>query len=519
MTNKEIEQKYSEAFSRAVPDVFDAVLKECDNPSCEKTVIVPMHSPKKPTWQKMISVAAAIVIVLTAGFVGSKITSNKSVKATPETVDSIVSLDVNPSIELLINDNERIIEAKALNKDAQTVIDDMDFKGSDLTLAVNAIIGSMVRNGYIDELSNAILLSVDSDNKKHSEKLKEKLADEIGEILNGEGLKGEVISQTIKKDKKISKLAEEYGITNGKAQLINKIIGKYPEYSFTELAPLSIHQLNQIFSGKKVEISGNTQPEKERIGKAKAKKIAVDTAGLGDTQIYNYKCELNDESKDLVYIVKFDTLDDAHSYTIDAYSGKIKDSRVDTGTYFGIEKAKALALQRVGATENEITHFNYSFVGDNYGMSFRLGLVHYRVSVDVHLGEIVSLTPKGHPNPNITQTYISESDVKKIILKEVIVTEDKLTDYNCVLSKNGNLPVFEVTFKMPASYRDGILNCTYLIVAATGEVVGVDKEYIEQANNLESSTNDSEITDSDVTNSSQSESSQAVSSENTVTSQ
>ncbi len=519
MTNKEIEQKYSEAFSRAVPDVFDAVLKECDNPSCEKTVIVPMYTPKKPMWQKMISVAAAIVIVLTAGFVGSKITSNKAVKIKPEMVNSIVSLDVNPSIELLINDNERIIEAKALNKDAKTVIGNMNFKGSDLTLAVNAIIGSMVRNGYIDELSNAILLSVDSDDKKRSEKLQKKLADEIGEILNGEGLKGEVISQTVKKDKKTTKLAEEYGITSGKAQLIQQIIDKDSKYSFTELAPLSIHQLNQIASGEKVEISDNSQSEKERIGKSSAKEIALKAAELKKDEIYNYKCELNDESKDLVYIVKFDTLNDAYLYTIDAYSGEIKDSRKDTGTYFGIEKAKALALERVGATENEITHFTYSFVGDTYGLRFRLGLVNYRVSVDVHLGEIVSITPKGHPKPNITQAYINENDVKKVILEEIDVTENELKDYKCVLSKNGNLPVFEATFKRYSNYYKGMIDCTYLIAAATGEIVGIDNEVIEQAENPESSATESEITESDITNSSQPESLQAASSGETVTSE
>ncbi len=519
MTNKEIEQKYSKAFSHAVPDVFDAILKECNNPTCEKTVIVPMNIPKKPMWQKMISVAAAIVIILTAGFVGSKITSNNAVKVKPETVDSIVSLDVNPSIELLINDNERIIEAKALNDDAKTVIGDMDFSGSNLSLAVNAIIGSMVRNGYIDELSNAILISVDSDNEKQGTKLQKKLEKEVNKILSIEGFKGQVISQTVKKDEKLSKLAEEYGITNGKAQLIQQIIDKEPKYSFTELASLSIHQLNQIASGEKVEISYNSHSEKERIGKAKAKKIALGAAGLEDTQIYNYKCELNDESKALVYVVKFDTLDDPYSYTIDAYSGEITDSRKDTGTYFGREKAKALALEAVGATENEITNLKYSLDNYNYGIIFKLGLVKYIVEIDKHTGEVVSISPK-IPKDNITQGYISESDVKKIILEEIDLTEDELIDYKCVLTKNGKLPVFEVTFKYATTYvyREGVVDSIYLIAATTGEIVGNNGEFIEQQTTIESSKSESGTTDSNVASSSQPASSQAIGSAGTVTS-
>ncbi len=515
MTNKEVEQKYRAAFSQAVPDVFDEVLESCKNESGKRAVVITMPRKNNTLLRKMASVAAAIALVLISGFVGSEITKTKVSEARPETVDSIVSLDVNPSIELLINNKERIIEANALNEDAKTVIGDMDFKGSDLSVAVNAIIGSMVRNGYIDELSNAILITVDNDDQKKGAKLEKKLSREIGKILSGEGLNGEIISQTVKKDKKLTKLAEEYGITSGKAQLIQKIINKDSKYSFTDLAPLSIHQLNMIISGEKVQIgTDNDEPEKERIGKAKAKEIAITDSKLEKDEIYNYKCELNDENKDLVYIVSFDTDKDAYSYTINAYSGKIESSKLEKETYFGIEKAKALALERVGATEDEIKVFNCSFVGDKYGIYFRLGLVDYRISVDAHLGEIVSITPKGQTNSNVTQTYINEADVKKIVLEQLSTTEDKIIDYKCVLTKNGNLPVFEATCKLPYDTEDkkGMLDCTYVIAAHTGEVVGVDKELIGTVENTESSSTESETTDSVITESSQPQSSQPQSS-------
>ncbi|MBQ4120207.1 MAG: PepSY domain-containing protein [Clostridia bacterium] len=522
MTNKEVEQKYQAAFSQAVPDVFDAVLESCKNEAEKKAVIITMPRKNKTLLRKLASVAAAIALVLISGFVGSEISKAKVSQVTPETVDSIVSLDVNPSIELLINNKERIIEAKALNKDAKTVIGDMDFKGSDLSVAVNAIIGSMVRNGYIDELSNAILITVDNDDQKKGAKLEKKLSREIGKILRGEGLEGEIISQTVKKDKKTTKLAEEYGITNGKAQLINQIIDKYPKYSFTDLAPLSIHQLNSILSGEKVEIDNDKdQPEKERIGKAKAKEIAITAAKLEKKEIYNYKCELNDENKDLVYIVNFDTDTDAYSYTVNAYSGKIEDSKVHEGTYFGIENAKALALERAGATEDEIKFFNCSFVGDKYGIYFRLGLVDYRISVDANLGEIVSITPKGQTNSNVTQTYINEADVKKIVIEQLCTTEDKITDYKCVLTKNGNLPVFEASCKLPydTDGKKALLDCTYVIAAHTGEVVGVGKELIELVNESEITPTESEIAESVITESSEVQSSQPESSQDTSTSQ
>ena len=44
----------------------------------------------------------------------------------------------------------------------------------------------------------------------------------------------------------VAKLAKEYGITNGKAQLINQIIATNGRDTFKDLAPLTINQLNQI---------------------------------------------------------------------------------------------------------------------------------------------------------------------------------------------------------------------------------------------------------------------------------
>ena len=64
-------------------------------------------------------------------------------------VDSVIGLDVNPSIEISVNRKDKILETEALNEDAVTVLADMDLEGVDLNIGVNAIIGSMVRCGYL----------------------------------------------------------------------------------------------------------------------------------------------------------------------------------------------------------------------------------------------------------------------------------------------------------------------------------------------------------------------------------
>ena len=57
-----------------------------------------------------------------------------------------MSIDVNPSIELEVNRQEKVLRATPLNDDAQTILDGMKLEGVNLKTAVNAVIGSMVQN-------------------------------------------------------------------------------------------------------------------------------------------------------------------------------------------------------------------------------------------------------------------------------------------------------------------------------------------------------------------------------------
>ena len=85
-----------------------------------------------------------------------------------DAVASIISLDVNPSIELRLNRNGTVLSCKAMNRDAAAVLYEMgggaDLEGIKLDVAVNAIVGALLRHGYLDSISSAILISVeDSD--------------------------------------------------------------------------------------------------------------------------------------------------------------------------------------------------------------------------------------------------------------------------------------------------------------------------------------------------------------------
>ena len=88
-------------------------------------------------------------------------------------------LDVNPSLSLSVDAEEKVLSAEALNEDAEKVLGSMELKDTSLEVAVNAIIGSMLQKGYLGDLQNAILVSVENDDATRGEALQKKVAEAI----------------------------------------------------------------------------------------------------------------------------------------------------------------------------------------------------------------------------------------------------------------------------------------------------------------------------------------------------
>ena len=204
-------------YSRA-PDVLDAVLSDCNEQ--KGRVILMTTENKEKNMGSSNGRFGRRFVPDPWRWIGVR---NYQVN---HTVDATVSLDVNPSVEIKINQKERILDVIPLNEDGRTIVGDMDFSGGSLDVAVNAIIGSMLQNGYLNELANSVLISVDNNDPVRGMALQERLADEVNKLLQTDSFRGAVLSQTVVKSDELQQMAEQYGITLGKAQLIQEILGK-----------------------------------------------------------------------------------------------------------------------------------------------------------------------------------------------------------------------------------------------------------------------------------------------------
>ena len=105
-----------------------------------------------------IGAATVACVLFAAGIVGVPYYGNNFVP------DSHVDIDVNPGVEIITNKNNKVIEIQSTNKDGKAVIDGMDLKNAELKVAVNALIGSMVQKGYIENNNTGILVTVRNNN-------------------------------------------------------------------------------------------------------------------------------------------------------------------------------------------------------------------------------------------------------------------------------------------------------------------------------------------------------------------
>ena len=215
----------------------------------------------------------------------------------------------------------------------------MDLEKVDLDVGVNAIIGSMLKNNYITEAQNSILVSVKNDDETKAKQLEERVSNEINELLKAQNINGAVLSQMYNDDDTVEKLAQENNVSEGKANLINKIINagmkdsKGNAYTFNSLSKLSINELNILLNSKNVVLdkvsSKGTTNESQFIGGEKAKEIAFASAGVIAASVTNLEVELDCDDGILIYEVEFDAGRNEYEYDINAKDGNIVKSSID----------------------------------------------------------------------------------------------------------------------------------------------------------------------------------------------
>ncbi len=348
LDKKKIEQRLCQAVREETPNLLPQILSARN---MEKGTVIDMtqalqNQKKKHTVRNWAIAAAAALVLAVGGFAGYQYQF---------AVDTAVSIDVNPSIELEVNRQEKVLRATPLNDDAQTILDGMKLEGVNLKTAVNAVIGSMVQNGYFTDEINSILLSVDNDDEAKRVALQEELTQGVNESLQQLSVNGTVFAQSLNSSAELKALAEQYGISEGKAYWVQMLTAADSTLSADVLAKLSINDLALLAEARNLKYDYvGTANDTAYIGLEKAKEIAIAKAGGGDV----VSIELDVDDGVMVYEGELIYNNVEYDFDINALDGTIlkwEEDRngvnIDTSNVIGEARAKEIILAKAPGAE------------------------------------------------------------------------------------------------------------------------------------------------------------------------
>lgn len=443
MNSKQLEEKISSAFEASVPNIFQSVAQDAENQQ-GKVIIM---NEKKKNFKPLVAIAACFIFLCAGLFVGIKYAGNaKSV--------TTVSLDVNPSIEIKINSKNVVTDVDTLNKDAEKVLGDMDLEGSKIDVAINAVIGSMLRNGYLSEISNSVLVSVAGGDSAKNAQLQSEITKWINDTLKIGNIDAAVISQEITSNSDLQSLADKANVSLGKAQLVMAIVKADPTKKFDELITLPINDLYLII--EELEDKGIIDDETEDILEDKA-----------DNELSSAVAVTNESTSENP------TKSQQNNVTV---PGITHSGTASEKAYISRSKALEIALSAANLTKSQLTHceIDLDFEDDKmvYDVELKVGYKEYDLEIDAVTGEILKKEfPDNSTNLTDNSKFISKDEATAIALKAAGISAENAKQLKAELDRSDS-----GTYKYEVDFKYGVYEYEYDIDAVTGKIIKSEKE-------------------------------------------
>ena len=474
MNEQDVLQKLNTAVTHATPNQLDDILSRCTE---RKGTVIPMTNHKTKKHWLRYAVAACLSLILVGAAAGGFLLHQA------RTVTSVVSLDVNPSIQLQVNSSEKVLQVQALNAEAQEVLADMPLEGTHLNVAVNAIVGSLLQHGYLDSISSAILISVEDADIQRASRLQQELTDQVGAALLNQQSQASILSQTLTSDQQLQDQAAQNNISVGKAALI-QAIQQNGDFTFDQLAALSVEELSQM---------AKSQASQMPIGRDKALEIAKTHAGLTDAGLtWEVDPELDEVPPH--YEVELHLGGQEYEYKIQAYTGEVLYSNTQpdnddddsapavTGTTdIGTEKAKSIALEAAGVTASQVQNLRVERDYDDgrleYEIEFYVGSTEYDYVISGVDGTILEQDVEQEGGSHTTQptqpsasSDIGAEKAKSIALSHAGFTASQVQRLKVEKDYDDGRLEYEVEFYAGTTEYD------YTISGTDGTILKQDKE-------------------------------------------
>ncbi|MBQ4108854.1 MAG: hypothetical protein IJC80_05590 [Clostridia bacterium] len=268
MNRRELKNKIKEDFEKETPELYAKIEKTCNSTVQQEVAFE--EKPRRTQWsfnlimKRACALAVCLLIFVTGisvGIFAKRDSGGGGNVVAPET-DAHVYLDVNPSVELSVNTENKVAGCSAINEDAEKILEGLNLENVDMNTALNAIIGAMYMGGYLSTDSNSILVSVEGKDDARADAVLTDVSDKISKMFEGSALECEIVAQKIVVDENLSKRAEENGVSVGKMHFVDKMVEEFDEISEESAKNLLNMTIGELGTMRK-ELEEHAKPPKD----------------------------------------------------------------------------------------------------------------------------------------------------------------------------------------------------------------------------------------------------------------
>lgn len=251
MKKAELEQSLCRAINDAPALNFEKLLQEPVIKMTEDDYITRMAAPparKMKPWhvRRLSAVMASIMVFFVC--IGTWFVQFK-------TTDSTIALDADSGIVITTNKQQQILSVKAYSAQAQKALNEMNLTNEKLENSVNQIVTAMIEQGYLNENSNVIMVSVENQNTAQASSLADSVDQAIKDSTTESSVAPTVVKQSVVNDTDSQSLADQYQVSVGKVNIMKEIAAADSSYNMESLAAMSVTELIQVSEEKNIDLS------------------------------------------------------------------------------------------------------------------------------------------------------------------------------------------------------------------------------------------------------------------------
>ena len=187
-----------------------------------------MNKKKKIVILTIVLLAILIVIGGVIAILNTKVRNELY-----DTVVSVITLDINPSIKLELDKDNKVVNMIALNEDAKDIVLN-NYEGNSLENVINEVTDKLIAKGYAQD---KLVILVGTSGTITSNEVK----DLIDKNLTTNNIDYNVIIPKISDTS--SKLAKEYNITESKAAYLEEVIKNNSNLKIEDIKDMSINDI------------------------------------------------------------------------------------------------------------------------------------------------------------------------------------------------------------------------------------------------------------------------------------